>query len=641
MMKRISILIIAILLAPLALLPPVISDHLSHQDSSPKVVELTASQFAFKPEVIKLNVGEKVIFRVNSSDVTHGVYIDGQKLHVDVTPDKTVDIGPVTFDKPGKFKIRCSTICGPLHPFMIADVVVEPNTPLYAFFSIAAVTAGGVLFYRQRAKDDGRLLGVPLKSEVDLLRLRLIGPILKKLVQWRGYHYFIILPNALIFMFVLTSGFFGNPTGALNFSIAVVWILWFAAVEFMIFFGSRFWCSICPLYAFGEWLVRRRIYSVHEPRKWFSLKRVFPKSLSNMWIVAFGFLGISLIVPWLVTRPVVTAFLFLILIAGGLIMHLIYTHRYFCRYVCPASGYIGYHSSASIFAVRSRDKSVCDKCVVKGCTRGTPGGYGCPWKLYPGGNESNINCGVEFECVRSCPVDNMTLKLQMFAKDVVTKVRTKADEAWMGFIRFTLAIFYELVFFGPYFWIKDWGNMGVAFGANIFTINVLTPTLFGFRNWLGWAVMVSAASLIIFPAIFYAFSWLAKKTAGDRENSTKNVFLALSNVIAPYGLLLWMAFGVGLVGVNWAYPIRAFSDPLGWGWNLLGTGDFKWEPFMPNWLPYIQSVFVFLGLALAVESTYKISLNLFKDHRRAIRSSAVMAPLHVAAASVFLYLLMG
>jgi polyferredoxin/plastocyanin len=614
---------------------------IAEAQTSPRVIELTAKQFAFNPETIKVRVGEKVIFKVTSIDVTHGFYIDGHKIFMDIPPGQTINIGPIKFDRPGKFKIRCATICGSLHPFMVADVIVEPNIPFHTFTLLSILVGIGSLIYVNRARSSDKLLGISLSKEIDLLKLKFIGPILTKLVKWRGYHFFIILPNALIFMIVLTTGFFGNPTGALNFSIAVVWILWFAAVEFMIFFGSRFWCSLCPLPAFGEWLARRRLYSVHEPRKWLSLNRVFPRNLRNMWIPALGFLGISLIIPWLVTRPVVTGILFLLLILGGLILHLIYKKRHFCLSICPASGYIGYHSAASIFAVRSRDESICNKCVVKGCIRGTPKGYGCPWERYPGGNDINTYCGLDFECLKACPLNNMTLKLRMVAKDIATKIRTRADEAWMGFIRFTLAIFYELVFFGPYFWIKDWGNMGVPFGANLLTIGVLLPSFQGFRNWTAWALIVTLVSLVIFPAVFLAFTWLAKKASGNHEVPIKQAFLALSNTLAPYGLLLWMAFAIGLVGINWAYPLRAFSDPLGWGWNILGTGKIEWKPFIPDLLPYIQSIFVFFGLALAINCTYKISLNLFKEHKRALRATLIMSILHVGAAIVFIWLLMG
>lgn len=641
-MRRSQILIQFILLVTLTSLPLsyfLVSSF--HTDTgSTKIVEVKMRQFGFTPERIYLQIGDKVIFKITSLDVTHGFYIDGFDIKESILPGETKEIGPIEFNQPGKFKLRCATPCGPLHPFMVADIIVEPNYSLYIFFSaIAIVTLTTITYIATRPSKE--ILGIPLNKEIDLLEIRGIGPILKRFLKWRGYHFLVILPNLAVFMLILIAGTIGNPMGAFNFSIAIVWILWFALIEFMILFGSRLWCGICPIPALGEWLARKRLIGVHEPRKWLSLNKKWPKRLNNMWVSVLGFLGISLIVPWLVTRPAVTVLLFLTLIILGAVLYLISPPRNFCRSICPAGGYIGYHSLSSILALRSKNPSICDKCIVKGCVRGTPKSYSCPWKLYPGGNKWNIYCGLDFECLKSCPVDNMTLKLRMMGKELTQRIRIRADEAWMGFIRFGLAILYEIVFFGPYKWIKDWGNMFNIYGANLLTLHLLTPTLESFTSWLKWAGMISSTCLLLIPAIFLFFSWLAKMAAGAKEESTKKVFLAFSYTLSPYGLLIWIAFALTLLGINWAYPVRVFSDPLGLGWNLFGTANINWQPFLPTIWPYVQMSIVLLGLALAINITYNIAMNLFKEFRKAIKATVVMSIFHVGAAILLSIILMG
>jgi polyferredoxin len=638
------------------------SNDRDSNDRPIKIVYMRAYQFGFaveaiqdassikiyprglEPSVLEVNKGDKVIFRIISRDVTHGFYIDGytpsplqQKIRV--LPGRILEVGPITFDKVGKFKLRCSVTCGPLHPFMVSDIIVKPNIPYYTLM-ISTLAIGGVtlLYLRKDPKDE--MLGISLRREIDLFSVRGMG-LLKKLVQWRGIQFALILPSLLIFMIVLTAGFFGNPIGNRNFSTAVVWILWFAAVEFMILFAGRFWCTICPLPIFGEWSARRRLFGVHNPRKWLSLGKKWPKSLNNMWIPALGFLGLSLIVPWLVTRPIVTGVVFLLLMVLGLILYLIYPRRYFCRHICPASGYIGFHSNASIFSIRSKNKQLCNKHMAKECIRGSPKGYGCPWAIYPGRNSENTYCGQCLECLKSCPLDNMTLKLRMIGKDLIHKAaraKNKFDEAWIGFIRFTLAIFYELVFFGPYIWIKEWGNMGVRYGANLATIDLLTPPPWGLINWFKWVLIVSSFSLVIYPAIFYTFAWLSKKFAGVKH-STKQLFLSFSYALAPYGLFMWLAFATTLLIVFWAYPFTAFSDPFGWGWNLLGF-RFEWNPIKPDWLVFIQAPLIFTGLALAINTTYNIAREMF-EAEKAFRTTLVMGLLHILAAFVLIWIIAG
>lgn len=209
--------------------------------SEPRVVEVEAYQFGWTPSTIKVRAGEPIVFRIHTKDVVHGLWIDDQKIdalpvspknavlklnypiygddyQVLLEPGKVVEVGPFSFNRPGKYKFHCSMACGPLHPFMMGDIVVEPNYPFYGLILLSLVTSGGMLAYLWRKKPEGELLGISLKKEVDLFRIHIVGPILKRLVKWRGIHFTLIWPNILVFMVILSTGFFGNPLGALNFS---------------------------------------------------------------------------------------------------------------------------------------------------------------------------------------------------------------------------------------------------------------------------------------------------------------------------------------------------------------------------------------------------------------------------------------
>lgn len=123
----------------------------SAEGSHERVIEIEAKQFTFEPSIIMVEAGEEVIFHVWTSDVTHGFYIDGTDIKEEVSPGEVVVVGPITFDKPGKVKIRCSVTCGPLHPFMTADVIVEPNYTFYGFVVLTLVVAGATLVYINRS----------------------------------------------------------------------------------------------------------------------------------------------------------------------------------------------------------------------------------------------------------------------------------------------------------------------------------------------------------------------------------------------------------------------------------------------------------------------------------------------------------
>ncbi len=610
-----------------------------------KVVYIEAFQFGYRVVAIhdgekliryseglstlRLNVGDTVTFHVFTRDVTHGFNIEGYtdkiKDQLLVVPGRVLVVGPITFNEVGKFKIRCSTPCGALHPFMSMDIIVEPNIPYYTLSSSIVFTAIAALLYISSKPS------LRFDREIDLLRVRYVGRVLSVL-RSRTFHFSLIIVNLFFFVLIIVSGLFGSPTGSENFSIAVTWILWFAAVEFMILFAARIWCSVCPIPVIGEWISRRGILSVRSVRRH---ERKFPREHRNMWIPAIGFFVLSLFIPWLVTRPLVTALLFISLFVAATYLYIRYPARYFCKHLCPASGYIGYHSNSLFIAVRCRNREVCRQHKNKDCIKGNSNGYGCPWKLYPGNLSENTYCGMCFECLRSCP--NMTLKLRMIGKDLPTiaakaarNFRKRLDEVSMGFIRFSLAIFYELIFFGSIFWLKDFGNLGNPYGANLETAYLLIPTPIGIAKWLIWAMIVTSAVAGI-AGIYYAFSWLIAKISGT---DVRRIFAAFSYSLSPYGLFIWAGFAISLLSAFISYPINAFLDPF--GYSSVDKIDFH---LVPKLTLMLQAPFIIVGLFLAIITTYRIAREVVGD--KAFTASAIYSIPHLIMALVVVKILVG
>ncbi len=105
---------------------------------SEKVFNIQARQFAYEPPIIRVNKGDKVVLRFTSKDVTHGFYLDGYGINVEIKPHTHEQISFVA-DKVGRFGFRCSKPCGPLHPFMVGKFIVEPN---YLYSGSIGLTIG-------------------------------------------------------------------------------------------------------------------------------------------------------------------------------------------------------------------------------------------------------------------------------------------------------------------------------------------------------------------------------------------------------------------------------------------------------------------------------------------------------------------
>lgn len=116
--------------------------------AEPRVITILAKRFVYTPSQIKVQKGERITIRLESLDVTHGLFLDGYGINIKARPGL---VGKATFvaDKSGRFTFRCSETCGEFHPYMVGFMEVTPNSRFHLFVGImcvAFVVVLGVLF---------------------------------------------------------------------------------------------------------------------------------------------------------------------------------------------------------------------------------------------------------------------------------------------------------------------------------------------------------------------------------------------------------------------------------------------------------------------------------------------------------------
>ena len=105
---------------------------------------IDAQQFAYSPSELAVNPGDSVTIQLVSTDVVHGLYIDGYDLAVEADPGRTATL-TFTADKQGSFRFRCNATCGAMHPFMIGKLTVGTNDWLMRSIGLAVIAVLGVL----------------------------------------------------------------------------------------------------------------------------------------------------------------------------------------------------------------------------------------------------------------------------------------------------------------------------------------------------------------------------------------------------------------------------------------------------------------------------------------------------------------
>jgi Heme/copper-type cytochrome/quinol oxidases, subunit 2 len=147
MYSRLSLLLFVMAGLVVAFLPlPVPST--THQE---KTIRLEASQFSYAPSEIQINPGDTVNIQLVSTDVVHGLYIDGYDISVEADPGQTATLTFVA-DRSGSFRFRCNVTCGAMHAFMIGKLTVGVNEWLFRSIGWTAIAVlGAIVLVKQKA----------------------------------------------------------------------------------------------------------------------------------------------------------------------------------------------------------------------------------------------------------------------------------------------------------------------------------------------------------------------------------------------------------------------------------------------------------------------------------------------------------
>lgn len=103
-----------------------------------RTFRIEAQQFAYSPSELSVNPGDRVTIQLVSTDVVHGLYLDGYDISVEADPGQTATLTFVA-DKSGSFRFRCNVTCGAMHPFMIGKLTVGTSNWFYRSIGLALV----------------------------------------------------------------------------------------------------------------------------------------------------------------------------------------------------------------------------------------------------------------------------------------------------------------------------------------------------------------------------------------------------------------------------------------------------------------------------------------------------------------------
>lgn len=433
-------------------------------------------------------------------------------------------------------------------------------------------------------------------ASVDLTRLPVFGPVLKRMLKSRRFQFYIILPSQILFWLVVLSGIFGTLEPTQNFGTAITWYIWFALMFPVTLLIGRVWCLTCPFGGLGEWVQRRTFWKRTQKKLGLGLK--MPQPLAEYGLLMS--VGVFIILSWFEEffniagpgLPIMTSAMVLGIIAFSLATFVIFERRTFCRYLCPLSSLIGAAGATGVIAgFRPKDREVCLNCKTKECIRGGTEGYGCPWYTYPASADTNTYCGLCSECYKACPYDNIGVYAQKPFTSVVAP-RKRTSMAWVIGALLGLVIFQQWNALPSYQAVDGWLNNLMHFP--------------GYPNPVDYFLTIGVVAGIFAGVAFLLARTLSLKTKVARSfNSWFAPFM--------YGLIPLMGadFVARVMPKFFNHAPRLASSILGLFGKQVGWADLH---ILPNdWLVRLQYLIVGIGTLAAIYTTSKITGKDYKE----------------------------
>ncbi len=494
-----------------------------------------------------------------------------------------------------------------------------PTWLYYASIAMVLLLSFGII-ERTEKKSGGKSTRTKSKSpRIDLLRR--FGW-LAGLLRWPGTRLAAQSLAVVFFILIIVAGLFGNQLPGKNIAPLLTWTIWWGGLILLVAYAGKAWCYVCPWDAISDWAVGLRLWG--KKKQNLSLGLRWPRWMRNIWPAT----ALFVLLTWVelgfgvTMNPRATAWLALAMLMLAFTSIFIFDRKSFCRYGCLVGRISGLYALFSPVEVRARERDVCRACSTRSCYHGNTDGDGCPTFEFPGRMSQNTYCTLCMECVKTCEPDNIALNLRPWGADLANHRLARRDEAYLALIMLSLTVFHGLTMTPAWSVIVEGISAALAVGETLaFTIGM-------------GAVMVTPA---IVYAVLVRFSQLA---SGGSEVSYHNYFIRYAYALLPIALFYHLAHNLEHLLMEGQKVVPLLSDPLGRGWDLLGTEGVTLAPLtnLPTlWI--VQVILVMTGHVFSLWSARRTAGALFENTGAARRSQLPMLVAMVLFSLLSLWLL--
>ena len=240
------------------------------------------------------------------------------------------------------------------------------------------------------------------KYTINLLKFHQVKTFFKS----RFYPAGLQLVTSFVFGLIFIFAFLGSRSPDSNVTVLLVWAMWWPMLTVSWLVGARIWCSVCPMGAVNDLLNKVGKKKLKVPA--FIRKNGIYLSALGLGVIIWAEAASKM--PY---SPVATGFLLLSIVSFAILSGIFFERRLWCRYLCPLGRLAAIFSGCSVVEWRS-NSSICNStCKDNACYKGDENTPGCPLYQGPFSLNSNQNCILCGNCVKTCPNDSPALNLRM------------------------------------------------------------------------------------------------------------------------------------------------------------------------------------------------------------------------------------
>jgi hypothetical protein len=415
----------------------------------------------------------------------------------------------------------------------------------------------------------------------NLLHLKIVNRVLRS----RLYPGVLQLVGLLVFGFVMAVTLFGSTAVHDNAGSAIVWILWWPLLPLSYFVVARFWCTVCPFPVVGDFL--QRFVGRGRPIPTFLRKY-------GIWIIDVWFIGITWAdhVFGIVESPRGTGYLLLMILAGAVTMSVVFERRTFCRSACFLGGLSGNYSMASSLSLRANRVNCKSKCREMWCANGTERAAACPMFETPRTMDSNRECNLCANCIKSCPHGSISLELRKPTSEFWNIRSPRIEVSFLAIVLVGVVIVQNLTMLGV--WERVLEFVARLTGSSYFPLNFSL-------------IFIAAMGLPI------AALMLASRLSRQGEETTLQNFARYGYALIALDLAAHMGHNLfHLLGEGLAVP-RTLASLFGVGWSR--TSD---AIFTTPTIEVLQYMMLGAGAVASVYVLYRIATR--PGQRRPLRA---------------------